>query len=81
MRFSFWPNTGQDWSELLDVSQYAERTGWDGIWVADHFMPMAGDLDVPMHECWSVLRRWRRRCRGSASARWWRASPTATRRC
>ena len=55
MRFSFWPNAGQDWSEILDVSLYAERTGWDGIWVADHFMPMAGDLDVPMHECWSVL--------------------------
>src|SRR3954468_8767891 len=55
MRFSFWPNAGQDWSEILDVSIYAERTGWDGIWVADHFMPMAGDLDVPMHECWSVL--------------------------
>ena len=55
MRFSFWPNAGQDWSEILDVSLYAERTGWDGIWIADHFMPMAGDLDVPMHECWSVL--------------------------
>jgi F420-dependent oxidoreductase-like protein len=55
MRFSFWPNAGQDWSEILDVSLHAERTGWDGIWMADHFMPMAGDLDVPMHECWSVL--------------------------
>jgi F420-dependent oxidoreductase-like protein len=55
MRFSFWPTTGQAWSEILDVSLYAERTGWDGIWAADHFMPMAGNLDEPMHECWSVL--------------------------
>jgi F420-dependent oxidoreductase-like protein len=55
MRFSFWPTTGQAWSEILDVSLYAERTGWDGIWVADHFMPFAGNLDDPMHECWSVL--------------------------
>jgi F420-dependent oxidoreductase-like protein len=55
MRFSFWPNAGQDWSEILDVTLYAERTGWDGIWIADHFMPMAGDLDTPMHECWSLL--------------------------
>ena len=55
MRFSFWPTTGQAWSEILDVSLYAERTGWDGIWVADHFMPLAGNLDDPMHECWSVL--------------------------
>jgi F420-dependent oxidoreductase-like protein len=55
MRFSFWPTTGQAWSEILDVSLYAERTGWDGIWAADHFMPLAGNLDDPMHECWSVL--------------------------
>ena len=55
MRFSFWPTAGQAWSEILDVSLYAERTGWDGIWAADHFMPFAGNLDDPMHECWSVL--------------------------
>ena len=55
MRFSFWPTAGQAWSEILDVSLYAERTGWDGIWAADHFMPLAGNLDDPMHECWSVL--------------------------
>jgi F420-dependent oxidoreductase-like protein len=55
MRFSLWPSTGQPWSEIVDVAGYAERTGWDGIWIADHFMPSAGDLDEPMHECWSVL--------------------------
>ena len=55
MRFSFWPNAGQPWSEILDVAGYAERTGWDGIWIADHFMPIGGDLDMPMHECFSVL--------------------------
>jgi F420-dependent oxidoreductase-like protein len=55
MRFSFQPTTGQPWSEIFDVSRYAERTGWDGIWVADHFMTFAGDLDEPKHECWSLL--------------------------
>jgi F420-dependent oxidoreductase-like protein len=55
MRISFWPNAGQPWSEIIDVAGYAERTGWDGIWVADHFMPAGGDLDVPMHECFTVL--------------------------
>ncbi len=55
MRFSFWPNAGQPWSEIIDVAGHAEQTGWDGIWVADHFMPFVGDLDQPMHECFSVL--------------------------
>jgi F420-dependent oxidoreductase-like protein len=55
MRFSFWPNAGQPWSEIIDVAGHAEQTGWDGIWVADHFMPFVGDLDQPMHECFTVL--------------------------
>jgi F420-dependent oxidoreductase-like protein len=55
MRFSFFPSSGQHWSEILNVARYAEQSGWDGIWIMDHFMPVAGDLDVPMHECWSLL--------------------------
>jgi F420-dependent oxidoreductase-like protein len=55
MRISFWVNAGQPWSEIVDVAGYAERTGWDGIWIADHFMPAGGDLDQPMHECFTLL--------------------------
>jgi F420-dependent oxidoreductase-like protein len=55
MRISFWVNAGQPWSEIVGVAGYAERTGWDGIWIADHFMPAAGDLDQPMHECFTLL--------------------------
>ena len=55
MRFSFWPGTGQPWSEILDVTRYAEQTGWDGVYVADHFMPNGDTLDDPMHECFAVL--------------------------
>jgi F420-dependent oxidoreductase-like protein len=55
VRFSLWPSAGQPWSEILDVAVHAERTGWDGIWFADHFMPFAGDLDGPMQECWTGL--------------------------
>ena len=58
MRISFWPNAGQPWSEIIDVAGHAERTGWDGIWVADHFMPVGGDLDQPMHECFSCWPPW-----------------------
>jgi F420-dependent oxidoreductase-like protein len=55
MRFSFWPTTNQPWSDILDASRYAEQTGWDGIWLADHFMPFGGDVDTPMHECLAGL--------------------------
>lgn len=55
MRFSFWPWTASPWEELLSSARHVEATGWDGVWIADHFMPPGGDLEVPQHECWSVL--------------------------
>jgi F420-dependent oxidoreductase-like protein len=55
MRFGFWPGTGQPWSEILDVAAHAERTGWDSVWIADHFMPNAEDTNGEMHECWAAL--------------------------
>ncbi len=55
MRFSVWPTSLQPWGSLLEVAAHASRTGWDGIWVADHFMPPTEPADVPMLECWSVL--------------------------
>ncbi len=38
MRFSIWPNLMQPWSDVLEVAGYAAATGWDGVYVADHFM-------------------------------------------
>ncbi|MFN3218815.1 MAG: TIGR03560 family F420-dependent LLM class oxidoreductase [Acidimicrobiales bacterium] len=66
MQISFWANTGQSWGDLLDGCRHAEATGWDGIWVADHFMPQPGGygpedevgLDAelePLLEGWSLL--------------------------
>lgn len=55
MRFSVWPATGQPWEDILDVARHAERTGWDGLWLADHFMPAGGSPDGPMLECWTAL--------------------------
>ena len=56
MRFSVWPTTSQTWADLLDIAAHAASTGWDGVWVADHFMPAAaGPSDGPMLECWAVL--------------------------
>jgi F420-dependent oxidoreductase-like protein len=41
MRFAIWPSANQPWAEVLATASYAEATGWDGVWVADHFMANA----------------------------------------
>ncbi len=38
MRFSVWPNLAQPWFDVVAVATHAEATGWDGVYVADHFM-------------------------------------------
>ncbi|MGE0136891.1 MAG: TIGR03560 family F420-dependent LLM class oxidoreductase [Ilumatobacteraceae bacterium] len=55
MRFSLWPTTKQTWADVLDVTVHAERTGWDGVWVSDHFMGVEPTVDVPVLECWTVV--------------------------
>jgi alkanesulfonate monooxygenase SsuD/methylene tetrahydromethanopterin reductase-like flavin-dependent oxidoreductase (luciferase family) len=42
MRFSLWAGLTQPWSDVLEGVGHAERTGWDGVYVADHFMADAG---------------------------------------
>jgi F420-dependent oxidoreductase-like protein len=44
MRFSIWPTLLQPWADVLEVAKHAEATGWDGVYVADHFM---GDAEGP----------------------------------
>ncbi|MGN6694356.1 MAG: LLM class flavin-dependent oxidoreductase [Aquihabitans sp.] len=56
MRFSFWISTQLTWTDTLDLARHAEATGWDGLWVADHFMPNDdAALDQPMHEALGLL--------------------------
>ena len=55
MRFGFWPGPGNPWAEILTVARHAERTGWDRLWFADHFMPNAEDTSGATHESWTVL--------------------------
>ena len=55
MRFGFWTGNGQSWEDTLEGCIHAERTGWDGIWYADHFMPNEENVDQPIHEAWSIL--------------------------
>lgn len=46
MRFSIWPGLQQPWAEVLDEVRHAEATGWDGAYVADHFMGDGTGLGV-----------------------------------
>lgn len=59
MRFGIWPSPSWSWQETLELARHCEATGWDGVYVADHFMPNSpGDAepqDGDIVECWSVL--------------------------
>jgi F420-dependent oxidoreductase-like protein len=55
MRFSVWPNASQPWSSTLELAEHAERTGYDGLWYADHFMPNDADVSGPVNEAWTTL--------------------------
>jgi F420-dependent oxidoreductase-like protein len=55
MDFSLWPAASRTWPEVLEGAEYAERTGWHGVWIADHFMQNSDDLSVPVNECLALL--------------------------
>ena len=58
MRFGIWPSPAGSWEDILDLSRHCERTGWDSVYFADHFMPNGPGpepLDGDMFECWSVI--------------------------
>lgn len=66
MRFGFWLWSGNDWEHILKLGRIAEASGWDSLWVPDHFMPNVSGYGheppevidkelMPMHECWSLL--------------------------
>jgi F420-dependent oxidoreductase-like protein len=58
MRFSIWPAASMSWEEIHELSAHCERTGWDTVYFADHFMPNGpgpDPLDGPIIECWSVM--------------------------
>lgn len=42
MRLSIFPTLTQPWPDVLDAVRHAESTGWDGLYVADHFVGSAG---------------------------------------
>jgi F420-dependent oxidoreductase-like protein len=56
MRFALWPSLNRPWKETADAVRHADETGWDGVYVADHFMPNAEQpADGPTFECWTAM--------------------------
>jgi F420-dependent oxidoreductase-like protein len=45
----------QTWNELLGIFRWAEETGWDGVWYADHFMPNNQNTSPPVAEAWPTV--------------------------
>jgi len=50
VRFSVWPTLTQPWTDVLEIARHAEVTGWDGVYVADHFMGDAGGAGGAVEE-------------------------------
>lgn len=55
MRFSIWLSTEQPWDDMLTSARHAERSGWDGVYVADHFMPNGERSSTPRLEAWTAI--------------------------
>lgn len=58
MRLSIWPFAPQTWQDVVDVSVHADRTGWDGVYLADHFMgdgASFGAADTPTLEVTAAI--------------------------
>ena len=58
MRLSIWPLSSQPWSSVVETVTHADRTGWDGAYLADHFMgdgASFGAEDTPTFEATAAL--------------------------
>jgi probable F420-dependent oxidoreductase len=58
MRFSLWPSLTQPWPDVVDAVRHAEDSGWDGVYLADHFMGDAGapwPVEIPTLEATAAL--------------------------
>ena len=56
MRISIWPGAEHPWGDILEMTRHAEATGWDGAYIADHFMVNGDDpVASPMLEAGSLV--------------------------
>ena len=54
MLFSIKPRLHWSFAEVVELSQHAEATGWDGIWIADHLINNTPSGEGLIGECWTV---------------------------
>src|SRR2546426_11062797 len=43
------------WPELMERVRFAEKAGFDGAWIFDHFKPLYGNPNGPCMEGWTLL--------------------------
>jgi F420-dependent oxidoreductase-like protein len=58
VRLSIWPGTEHPFEEIAETARHAAATGWDGVWIADHFMPNTPDGSRPVSprlEGWATV--------------------------
>jgi F420-dependent oxidoreductase-like protein len=56
VRFVIWIGTEHPWEEVAETARVADATGWDGIYLADHFMPNEQPSPLgPRLEAWTAL--------------------------
>lgn len=55
MRISFWPTPSLPFTDTVALGKHIAASGWDGMWLADHFMPNADDTSTPWPEAWTTL--------------------------
>ena len=45
----------QQWPVMRDLAAYADGSGWDSLWVYDHFHTVPVPTDEATHEAWSLM--------------------------
>jgi F420-dependent oxidoreductase-like protein len=56
VRFVIWIATEHPWPEISETARAADAAGWDGIYLADHFMPNEQPTGLgPRLEAWTAL--------------------------
>lgn len=55
MRLGLWIATERPFEEISRAAVEADRTGWDAIYLADHFMPQSEPVTTPRLEAWTTL--------------------------
>lgn len=55
MKLSICLTPSNAWTDMLRIAEHTERSGWEGVWLPDHFMSADGDMSRPILECWASL--------------------------